>query len=154
LEENDILFYLDSKYYFVEPFTSLYEDHFRKENQDILVWKNKPNEEVTHLKNFCKPDVLKKYQMDEFAIQANAECCWAGAIMIKKTVSTVNIVKEWLSLCCVYENISYSPGISSYSAEFIDLRHDQSLLCIVLHKHNRFFKSFPNQYLQNVRKPW
>jgi hypothetical protein len=63
INDNDILFYLDSKYYFLEDFKNLYDDYIF--NNDLLVWKNKPNEPSYFMKNWCKMDVIKniKYMM-------------------------------------------------------------------------------------------
>ena len=44
INDGDLLFYLDSKYFFMENFTEIYAKHI--ENKDILIWKNKPNEPV------------------------------------------------------------------------------------------------------------
>jgi hypothetical protein len=154
LKEGDLLFYIDSKYYFVESFHSLYETPMNEKGQDILVWKNKPNEEITYLKNYCKMDVIQKCDANDIVFNQHAECCWAGAIVLRKTEFTVNVVKEWLRLCSVYENISDSPSLLANQPEYIDHRHDQALLSIVLHKHNISFESFPTKYLQNVRQPW
>jgi len=153
LHENDILFYLDSKYYFVENFVSLYDNYFENTGKDILVWENKPNEEITYLKNYCKMDVIQKYQIDDLVFNKVGKCCWAGAIMIKKTELSLKIVKEWLELCCDYDNINDSINMAPHK-EFIAHRHDQSLLSIVLHKYDISFNHFPKKYLQNVRIPW
>jgi hypothetical protein len=147
LKENDILFYLDSKYYFVEEFSDLYE-------KDIVVWKNKPNEEITYLKKYCKMDVIQKYNINDLVFKENVECCWAGAMVIKKTDVTLNIINEWLEMCCDYNNITDIESIIPNDKEFISHRHDQSLLSIVLHKHNISMDHFPTKYLQNVRIPW
>ena len=82
----------------------------------------------------------------------NAEDCWAGAIVIKKTDNTVNIVKEWLDMCCVYEDIT--DQIDTEDPLFRDHRHDQSLLSIVLHKYNIQTIFFETKYLQNTRIPY
>jgi hypothetical protein len=63
INEGDIVFYLDSKYYFIEDFTNLYQDHMNK--NDILVWKNKPNERVWYMKNWCKMETIIKYVLFE-----------------------------------------------------------------------------------------
>ena len=152
LNENDILFYIDSKYYFVENFDDLYNDKLLK--TDIIVWKNKPNEEITYLKNYCKMDIIKKYNMEDLIFNKSAECCWAGAIIIKKNDNTVNIIKEWLSMCCDGNDITDSNSIMPNSELFIDHRHDQSLLSIVLHKYDIPFYYFEKKYLQNSRVPW
>jgi hypothetical protein len=119
-----------------------------------LVWKNKPNEEITYLKNYCKMDVIQKYEMKYLTFNTNCECCWAGAIMMKKTDFTLKIISEWLEMCCDYNNITDTPSEVENQPEFIDHRHDQSLLSIVLHKNNVNLEHFPTKYLQNIRYPW
>jgi hypothetical protein len=61
INDDDIIFYIDSKYYFIEHFANLYVDYM--ENNDILVWKNKPNETIWYMKNWCKMHVIYKYEM-------------------------------------------------------------------------------------------
>jgi hypothetical protein len=61
IQDGDIVFYLDSKYYFVQDFAALYESYLQQ--NDFLIWKNKPNEPVFQMKNWCKMDVILKYNM-------------------------------------------------------------------------------------------
>ena len=152
LAENDVLFYLDSKYYFVENFESLYLDKLSQ--SDIVVWKNKPNEDVTYLKNYCKMDVIRKYKMGDLVFNKSCESCWGGAIVIKKTKLSLQIIKEWLQMCCFENDITDTPSVSPNLKTYIEHRHDQSLLSIVLHKYNIPFHNFEKKYLQNVRVPW
>ena len=152
IKDNDLLFYLDSKYYFVENFKDLYKDKLLE--TDILVWKNKPNEEITYLKNWCKMDVIKKYNMEDSIFNKNIECCWAGGIIIKKNEKTIKIVEQWLEMCCNENYITDIPSITPNDSSFIEHRHDQSLLSIVLHKNNISFYYFEKKYLQNARIPW
>lgn len=152
INEGDIVFYLDSKYYFVEDFTDLYSKYM--EENDILVWKNKPNEGCYYMKNYCKMDVIKKYNMYNDVFNKNLEDCWAGAIVIKKTDNSLNIIKEWLDKCCVYDNITDSPSREKNNDLFKEHRHDQSLLSITLHKNNIPLHFFEKKYLENVRKSW
>jgi len=152
INENDILFYLDSKYYFIENFSNLYLDYMK--NNDLLVWKNKPNEPTWYMKNWCKMDVINKYNMFDKVFNENAEDCWGGAIIIKKNKNTVKYMKEWLEMCCNYENITDSPSKAKNNDLFREHRHDQSLLSIVLHKYNIEMQFFENKYLQNIRVPF
>lgn len=152
INNDDILFYMDSNYYFIEDFTNLYSEYMK--NNDLLVWKNKPNEAVFYMKNYCKIDVINKYNMFDKVFNENAEDCWAGSLVIKKNVNTTRYIQEWLDMCCIYENISDSPNNSDNSSLFIDHRHDQSLLSIILYKYNIKMQFFEKKYLQNVRYPY
>jgi hypothetical protein len=152
INENDIVFYMDSKYYFTENFTNLYSDHMR--NNDILAWKNKPNEQVWYMKNWCKMDVIYKYNMFDKVFSENAEDCWAGALIVKKTENTIKYIQEWLDMCCVYEDITDTPSKIRNVGLFKEHRHDQSLLSIILYKYNIETQFFEKKYLQNVRSPF
>ena len=62
INDNDIVFYIDSSYYFIEDnIENIFLDYMK--NNNILVWKNKPNEKVWYMKNWCKMDVILKYNM-------------------------------------------------------------------------------------------
>lgn len=152
LKDNDILFYLDSKYYFLEDFKLLYHDYML--NHDLLVWKNKPNEPSYFMKNWCKMDVIQRYNLYDKVFLENESDCWAGAIVVKKTDHSVKLIREWLDMACIYDNITDSPSTLDNHQEFIEHRHDQSLLNVVLLTHNIEKQFFENKYLQNVRVPF
>lgn len=152
INENDIVFYLDSKYYFMEDFTELYLNYM--ENNDLLVWKNKPNNPIWHMKNWCKIDVILKYDMSKKIFDENAEECWGGALVIKKNENTIKYMKEWLDMCCIYEDITDAPSKVENSGLFCEHRHDQTLLSIILYKYNIPMQFFEKKYLQNVRTPY
>jgi hypothetical protein len=152
INDDDIIFYLDSKYYFIEDFTNLYLDYMK--TNDILVWKNRPNESVYHMKKWCKMDVIHKYNMFDKVFNENVEDCWAGALIIKKTEKTIMYMKEWLDMCCDHDDLTDVASTIENSSFFIEHRHDQSMLSIILHKHNIKMHFLENKYLQNVRFPF
>ena len=145
IEENSYLFYSDTKYHFVEPFEDLVQFD---QDAGIVIWKNKPNEYSYFMKVYCKDNVLQNYpEMKEKFM------CWAGAMILKNTSKTRMIIKEWLEMCCNVEYITDSPCLSN-GPDFVDHRHDQALLSIVLHNHNIVLQEFPKRYLQNNNFPW
>ena len=152
INDDDIIFYLDSKYYFIEDFTNLYLDYMK--TNDILVWKNRPNESVYHMKKWCKMDVIHKYNMFDKVFNENVEDCWAGALIIKKTEKTIMYMKEWLDMCCDHDDLTDVASTIENSSFFIEHRHDQSMLSIILHKHNIKMHFLENKYLQNLRFPY
>jgi hypothetical protein len=152
IKNDDIVFYMDSKYYFIENFTKLYSDYII--NNDILLWKNKPNESIYYMKNWCKMDVIHKYNIFDKVFNENVEDCWAGAIMVKKNKNTIQYIQEWLDMCCIYEDITDSHSKRKNSDTFNEHRHDQSLLSIIVDKYNIKLQYFEKKYLQNVRSPF
>jgi len=152
INDNDIIFYLDSKYYFTQDFTNLYKKYM--ENNDILLWKNKPNEPIFLMKNWCKMDVIIKYNMFNKVFIDIVEDCWAGALVIKKNENSTKYIKEWLDMGCVYEDITDFPSKIPNDKFFREHRHDQSLLSIIAHKYNINLLFFEKKYLQNIRQPY
>lgn len=152
IKEDDVVLYLDCKYVFIKDFYENIKNCM--ENTDLFVWKNKPNERVWYMKNWCKMDVILKYDMYDKVFIENAEDCWSGAIVIKKNQNTLNCIQEWLDMCSNREDVSDSPSKSKNSELFKEHRHDQALFSIVLHKHNYKLHYFEKDFLQNVRCPF
>jgi len=151
---NDIIFYCDLKFYFIDYVSILYKKHFEDENNELLVWKNKPGEPIFYMKNWCKMDVVVKYNMYQKVFVENCVDSWAGAMVIKKTNNTLKYIKEWLDMCTCYEDITDEPSRIKNRPEFKDHRHDQSLLSIVLHKYGIVMQNFEKGVLQNCRAPY
>jgi hypothetical protein len=149
INQDDILFYLDSKYYFIETPESILEPLSRR---DILVWRNKPNEPCYFMKHWCKLKVIVETNIVRDVFELNAEICWAGAIVIRKTNETTDLIKQWLSLCTI-PNYIIDTNEKNHT-EFREHRHDQSLLSVILIKNNIPLETFPKRYLQNVRCPY
>jgi len=152
LQEGDLLFYMDSKYFFLQDFTELYNKKI--EDRDILIWKNKPNERSYNMREWCKMDVIQAFNIYDDVFIKNIEIAWAGAMIIKKTDKTQQIMREWLDKCCNYQFITDSPSISKNSEYFKEHRHDQSILSIILYLHDISFDFFECKYLQNTRCPF
>jgi hypothetical protein len=150
MEEGDILFYLDAKYYFTEDFTEWTKELLQNE---LVVFKNKPNEPVYFMKEWCKMDVIEQYDMKKKVFEEDAEDAWGGCILLRKTQFTYSFVKEWLEMCS-FKNITDSPSVSKNSHLFREHRHDQSLLSILIHKYGIKMPYFERRYLQNSRIPY
>jgi hypothetical protein len=148
LDPGETLLYIDSKYEILEPITD-----WLSTKPDLCVWKNKPNSGQYFMKNWCKMDVIDRFDMFDKVFVENAEDCWAGMIFVRKTEQTLAYVEEWLSMCN-YENISDSPSQEKNAPMFTDHRHDQSLLSIVLHKHQIPMEHLENKYIQDLRNPF
>ena len=106
------------------------------------------------MKNWCKMDVIQKFKMTDTVFTHNAEDCWGGAILLKKTDSTIKYINEWFTMCCDYENITDSTSKIPNDACFTEHRHDQSLLSVIIHTYGIPLFFFEKRYLQNVRNPF
>ncbi len=64
--------------------------------------------------------------------------CWAGIIVLRKTQNTQSIIAEWLKYAQDYRIITDAPntcGLDDYEG-FQENRHDQSILSLLMKKHN------------------
>lgn len=159
LEEGDLLFYMDSNYYFVEEFENLYKSIMEK--RDLLIWMNKPNEPTFPFWHFCHKRVIEKYNMTEKIYGKNDIVePWAGAVLIKKNIFTTNLIKEWLDMCQNKEDLwGNEDDFALQNREYTEIRRcahrfDQSLLGILIYKYNIQMEAFEKKYLQNRRCPW
>ena len=98
-------------------------------------------------------DIIRKYNIYEETFFHNILTCWAGALVIRKTPKSLSIINEWLIMCCS-DDITDRKSLIENSPCFIDHRHDQSLLSIVLYKNNINLHYFEKKYMQNVRIPY
>lgn len=152
INNGDLLFYLDSKYFFMENFTELYAKHIEK--KDILIWKNKPNEPVWKMRNWCKMSVLEKFGLRDRVFNEDLADSWAGAVFLRKSDFSVKFISEWLQICCVYDDITDTRSNIPNSTEFREHRHDQSLLSVLVYKYNIGLEYFEKKIMQNVRQSY
>ena len=163
LEKGDLLFYLDSKYYFWEPFEKLYANI--QEHGGIVAWRNKPNEEKSCLfRDWCKRSVVEDFDMEEVAASDHFYDCWAGAIIIEKSDFTLELVDSWLNSSLNYDAVTDSASRVPNLETFQEHRHDQSLLTIALHKFGVTMQDDPanpggakplgKRHLQSWRHPY
>jgi hypothetical protein len=74
-------------------------------------------------------------------------------MIIRKNMNTVSIINDWLTMCCC-EDITDAPSLIQNDNCFVDHRHDQALLSIILYKHKIQTYHFEKRYVQNVRLPY
>jgi len=147
VNDGDVIIYSDSnKYRFIKPIEELIDEPLTK--RDIVVWSTKPGGDLYYQKQLCKKSVIEKYfqATEKKGVLDNnyneslynpytLEQAWAGLIVVRKNPNTMHIMREWLQMCCVYEDIT-DAYTGQNQEEFLDHRHDQSLLTIVLDKFN------------------
>ena len=149
MDDGDLLFYMDSSYYFTRPFADLYSSLIAE--RDFVIGKNKPGETPYPMWHLCHKHVIEKYGMLEklYGNDDNKEP-WAGAILIRKNSSTVSLISEWLEMCQVKQDI----WGTEQETHRVQHRNDQSLLGILLYKYDIKMEFFETHFLQNVRRPW
>ena len=121
LEENDIVFYLDSEDIFKGDVRSFL---LRKlKDIDILLTNGgRPNEEWTKRDCFIKMGCDKKAYWDTIQLEA-------GILAVKKTAFSIRILKEWLHWCSDYRILGDEKSVMGKElSAFKEHRHDQSIL--------------------------
>lgn len=83
-----------------------------------------------------KHDLLHHFSID-FSDKEHIDICnmphvQAGALLIKKTKTMSIIIDLWYNLCCNYHFIDDSPSVLPNHPKFIEHRHDQSVLNMIL----------------------
>lgn len=130
MEENDILFYLDSGDHF-EPEIARYIEERTKQHDIILVPSTNMQKQYTKRDCFYYMDCDSKEYWDATQIEA-------GIIIIKKTNNSLKIMQEWLKYC---QNENILTDLSNIcdlenDKHFQDHRHDQSVLSNLAVKYN------------------
>jgi len=125
LNEGDLVFYADSGSYFIDHISKLL---YLFEKEEIIIfgspYKNK---------QFTKMDAFYFSQIHAYESQHAA----ASFIFVKKSTSTISFFEEYLKLCEDIRIVSDLPnecGLSNFP-EFIEHRHDQSVLSLLCHKY-------------------
>lgn len=59
----------------------------------------------------------------------------ATSLIIRKCDASLRIIKQWMSYCERYELLDDSPSVTANHPDFIEHRHDQSILSLLLRLH-------------------
>ena len=153
LLDGDVVFYCDTKYWFVGDPSCLIDTPLL--HDDFAIWTNKPNEIHTFLYRTMKPTVQVKYNFTELVRQTLT--IWAGSLAIRKSARSMQVVQYWLDICQNFDDIS---GHLSENApwHFQGHKYDQPLLSIALNRYKVNY-TYPSTFLssvvmQNERYPW
>lgn len=120
MKESDILLYIDSGSHLLQPVDELLEMH----KEDVIIF------ECLHItRKWTKRDLFQKLGADTPAIRDSNQI-EAGFAIYRK--SALPLVAEWLRLGCIPENITDSPSVSKNYDDFVEHRHDQSILDILV----------------------
>jgi hypothetical protein len=150
INDGDVLCYCDTAYLFMSSIRNI---NIPTGSIPIFLTHNKPNEGSYIEKTLSKQDafILMDARKPRFT---DTKQVWAGFVLLVKNAETLRFVSEWMN-CCQDERIvtdmpsSLIPEIS----EFIENRHDQTVLSILAKKWNINFHDFPKDLLYNIRVP-
>ncbi len=128
LNDGDYLFYCDAGSVWLKN-ARIFIDIMERDKQNIIVFEVYGHEEQT----WTKRDIF------EYFGNVSEECrttnqIMGGFIFIKKNDETIEIIKKWLEAACTGTLISDEPnesGLDNYDS-FVENRHDQSLLSVLL----------------------
>ena len=130
ITEGDVVFYLDSGDVFGSGTKNYLMRYF--ESNDIMI-----SSGYTLNKIWTKRDCFY-YMNCENEKFWNAVQVEAGILAFKKTINSINFLNEWLMYCQIPSIITDSEntcGLNNFE-NFIDHRHDQSILTNLCVKHN------------------
>ena len=100
--------------------------------------------------NFCKKDAFILMNADTLEISSFPHRT-ASIFVCKKTDFSINFVEEWLRYGCdprIITDLPNTKGLPNYP-DFIDHRHDQSIMSILTYKYNTFI--CPDQIVYTPR---
>jgi hypothetical protein len=132
LPENEILFYMDSMDYIINPYylKKLCDKKF--ETYDYLFFTgNNPQKEYTRYDCFYLMNCLEEKYFNQLQIEA-------GLILIKNTPFIKQFIEEWLYYCTNYQIISFHAENLHGENDpiFKEHRDDQSILTNLVYKYN------------------
>ena len=136
LQYNDFLIYADSGTFINhKAYERMRELYSLLETNDIVAFNNGHNENDWNKQDTVQAVLtsLNKSQEElnkSIEEQPNQYC--ATIMMIKKTDSTMNMIKLWYSLMSNYHLIDDSPSVLLNHPSFIENRHDQSIFSLLI----------------------
>jgi len=143
IEYGDVLFYRDCGDSFKDGITEFLSDYFGNSNVDSLLTYGGENKQ----KWYTKRDAFSLMDCDEEKYYEHIQL-EAGMICLRKTENNVNIVKLWLDYCTNPNIITDIENITGPNFDdFIDHRHDQSVLTNLAIKFNLNINNLLRQYV-------
>lgn len=149
LQDDDILFYCDSGGRFVDSFDDYLFDVCADDEKGIVLFKD------THMqRTYTKRDCFVYMNCDTTEYHNNLQLC-AGYQLVRKTEFSVNFYAQLLEWAEDERIISDKPntcGLANFP-EFVDHRHEQSILTNLQHKENITTVMDPSQWGDDRREP-
>jgi hypothetical protein len=150
--DDDVLCYCDSKYLFRSDIREIEKEYLLEKNLGIT--QNKPDQGGSYKdKTFSKEDAFNLMNItDNYkSLFKETPQAWAGFILIRKTDFTVFFIKKWLDYCKNPLIITDSKSITGpEDPNFIENRHDQTVLSLLAKKWGINFHTMKEKYLINA----
>lgn len=128
LAQGDYIVYADAGIRYVNKVSYLI-DTMEKEGESIMVFEHPIIE-----KQFTKREAMKRLGCDDYET-ANSNQIWSGIILLRVNEFTKGFMEEWLENCGDEMLVSDVKGVADDYPEFIEHRHDQSLLSLQCKKY-------------------
>jgi len=155
IDENDILCYNDSKFIWLKDVRD-YETNILSTG-NIGGYLNKPNGGNHIEKQWTKSDAYTIMNVKQGNIKnsfANSNQIWAGLLLLRKSFNSIRFIGEWLTYCQDDRIITDSKSLFGPEyKEFIETRHDQTILSLLFKKWNIPMHTIDKSYMIDVRNP-
>jgi hypothetical protein len=154
INEGDILFYVDSGNEIINDPQPLFN---LLQNQDIILFKNRdsnPTGDIWINSTWTKADCFNLMECNTEKYK-NGDQVDGSYIFLKKTLSSIQFIDEYLKYSCNKNIITDLPNITGNNEpDFRDHRHDQSILSLLAIKHNiKTFES-PSESSNHIQKEY
>jgi len=152
-DKNDYICYCDSMYLFTgeTKIQNIMENI--KHKPEIFITNNKPNEPSYIEKQYSKGDAF--HLMNAYDIKySDSPQVWGGFIIIKNNFTSLQVISEWMTY--VQDERIVTDDSSKFNenfSTFIENRHDQTVISIIIKKYNIPIFDFPKNFLHNIRVP-
>lgn len=133
IQENDILMYSDSGISFIKEIDEVL-DIMDSTNEKLLLFEL---EDIHPNKRWTKRDTFHYMELDREPFLSQNQLL-ASYLLMRKNKFVCDFISEWLNYSKDYRIITDSPnecGLENYP-EFVDHRHDQSILSLLGRKYN------------------
>lgn len=129
MHDDEVLVYVDAGAFLLSRVDSLLREHpdaqliaFPGENPEWLHRRFNKRDLSLRL-GADTPDILDRPQVE------------SGFFIMRK--GAIPIIKDWYSVASDLKNVDDSPSIAPNAEDFVEHRHDQSILHILCHKHHK-----------------
>jgi len=99
---------------------------------------NKYKFQIYYENQYTKADAWEYFNIDDNSDILKTEQVWSGTMFFKNNIYTKEILNNWKKALNVTNLIDDSPSVKKNHPNFIEHRHDQSMLSLICKKENIF----------------